>query len=677
SVRTGESGIIGASPAIGADGTVYIGGTDKILYALNAANGSKKWSFTAGTAISSTPAIGSDGTLYFRDDTKLYALSAAGALRWTFDLAGSTDGTYCSPAIGSDGTIYVGTNGGAFYAVKDNGGGSVTQKWKFTADGDIFTSPSIAADGTLHFATLNGKVYALTDNGGSASQKWSWTAPGNSSITSSIAIGTDGTLYFAGYDQKLHALTSGGSEKWAFMLGDEVRASSPAIGADGTIYVGCYDGKVYAVKPNGTLNRVFTTAKTIRSSPVIAGTRLYFGSADAKLYAFDIGQTAAASPWPMFQHNPQHTARSAPVAVSITSQPQSRTLVAGSTLTLSVSAAGSGTIRYQWYKNGAALPGATNATYTVANVTSNDAGTYTVTVSNDSENVTSSAATVSILPIGTMPASFANIATRAFCSTGSKVTIGGFVVAGGASKRILIRAVGPSLTAQGLGASEVLADPTINVHRGASIIATNDNWSDNSNADEINRTAIQIGARAFETSDTKSSALLLTLEAGVYSFVVNGAGGASGVVLLEVYDADGGINSKFVNIATRAYSTTGNGVAIGGFVISGSVSKNILVRAVGPTLSTQGLEPGEVLADPMIELHHGAPVIASNDDWGSGQNKDEIIATGARIGAAPFALTDTRSSALLLNLQPGVYSFIARGKAESSGIVLVEIYDAD
>lgn len=677
SVRTGESGIVGASPAVGADGTVYIGGTDKILRAFDPANGSQKWSFTAGTAISSTPAIGSDGTLYFRDDTKLYALSSAGALRWTFDLAGSTDGTYCSPAVGSDGTIYVGTNGGAFYAVKDNGGGSVTQKWKFTADGDIFTSPSIAADGTLYFATLNGKVYALTDNGNSATQKWSWTAPGSNSITSSIAIGTDGTLYFAGYDEKLHALTSSGSEKWAFSLGDEVRASSPAIGADGTIYVGCYDGKVYAVKSDGTLNRIFTTAKTVRSSPVIAGTRLYFGSADAKLYAFDIGQTAAASPWPMFQQNPHHTARSAPVAVSITLQPQSKTLVAGSTLTLSISAAGSGTLSYQWYKNGSPISGATSATYSVASVTSNAAGTYTVTVSNGSEIATSSAAVISILPIGTMPSGFANIATRAFCSTGSRVTIGGFVVSGGASKRILIRAVGPSLAAQGIAASEVLADPTINVYRCASVIATNDNWRDNLNANEINSTAIQIGARAFETSDTKSSALLLTLEAGVYSFIVNGAAGTSGVVLLEVYDADGGINSKFVNIATRAYSTTGNGVAIGGFVISGSVSKNILVRAVGPTLSSQGLESSEVLADPMIDLYHGSPVIASNDDWGSGGNKEAIIATGARIGASPFAQTDTRSSALLLNLQPGVYSFIARGKSDSSGIVLVEIYDAD
>ena len=678
SVSTGESGIIGASPAIGTDGTVYIGGTDKILYALDGSTGSRKWTFTAGTAISSTAAIGTDGTVYFRDDAKLYALSSTGSLRWTFDLAGSTDGTYSSPAIAADGTIYVGTNGGAFHAVKDNGGGSVSQKWKFTANDDIFTSPSIAADGTVYFATLSGTVYALIDNGGSASAKWSWTVPGNSSVTSSIAIGTDGSLYFAGYDRKLHALTSNGTPKWAFNLGDEVRASSPAIAADGTIYVGCYDGKVYGVSSSGTLARIFNTAKTIRSSPVIAGTRLYIGSADARLYAFELNQTAATSSWPMFHFNAARTGRGSASSVTITTQPQSRTLVDGSPLSLSVAVTGGqGALSYQWYKNGAILAGASNSTFMIANVTTSDAGSYTVIVSRSSETRTSSAAVVRIVPAGTLPSSFANIAARGYCATGNQVTIGGFVVSGTESKRVLIRAVGPSLVARGIGVSEVLADPTVNVYRGSSIIANNDDWGANSNAAEIAATAALIGASAFETGDTKSSALLLDLTPGVYSFVVNGSAGTSGVVLLEVYDADGGIASKFVNIATRAYSTTGNGVAIGGFVISGSVSKNVLVRAVGPTLATQGLGQTEVLSDPEIDLYQNGVIIQSNDDWTSSLQRDDIVTAGARIGATPFAPTDTLSSALLLNLQPGVYSFIARGQSNSSGIVLVEIYDAD
>jgi len=302
---------------------------------------------------------------------------------------------------------------------------------------------------------------------------------------------------------------------------------------------------------------------------------------------------------------------------------------------------------------------------------------FRVKTSLRTDSVTSSGATLSVLPVGSATASFANIATRAFCSTGNKVTIGGFVVSGPNSKRVLIRAVGPTLTTQGLAASEVLADPTIDVYKGSAVIDKNDNWRDNANAADITATAAQIGASSLAASDTNSAALLIDLQPGVYSFVVNGKNATSGVVLLEVYDADGGGTTKFVNIATRAYATTGNGVAIGGFVISGNGSKKVLIRALGPTLTKQGIETGEVLMDPTIELHQGALVLESNDNWGTNANAAEILSTGSRIGASPIDSSDTTSSALLLNLQPGVYSFIASGKSGSSGIVLVEIYDAD
>ena len=271
---------------------------------------------------------------------------------------------------------------------------------------------------------------------------------------------------------------------------------------------------------------------------------------------------------------------------------------------------------------------------------------------------------------------FVNIATRAMCSTGNNVTIGGFVVGGTANKRVLLRAVGPSLTAQGIGASEVLLDPMIAVHKGTQVVATNDNWSENGNVAEIATVGAQIGATSLIPTDTKSAVLLVTLTPGVYSFVVTGNAGTSGIVLLEVYDADD-TASSFVNIATRAYSTTGNGVTIGGFVINGGVAKQVLIRAVGPTLSTYGLPLSEVLADPVIELHRGAPVIATNDNWASNGNASEIRSAAQRIGAASFASSDEASSALLLKLPPGVYSFIARSKSNASGIVLVEVYDAD
>lgn len=274
--------------------------------------------------------------------------------------------------------------------------------------------------------------------------------------------------------------------------------------------------------------------------------------------------------------------------------------------------------------------------------------------------------------------SFVNISCRAYCGTGNNVAIGGFVVAGGTQKRVLVRAVGPTLTTQGIGQNEVLQDPKIEVHHGVPVIAENDNWTDNANAAEITTAAAAVGGAALANTDTKSSALLLTLDPGVYSFIARGQGDTSGIVLVEVYDLDAvGSGSTFVNISTRAYSTTGNGVTIGGFVVSGSASKQVLLRAVGPTLTTQGLGEAEVLADPVIELHRGAPVIATNDNWSDNANAASIGTTGARIGALPFATADTKSSALLLTLPPGVYSFLARSKTTTSGIVLVEVYDAD
>jgi sugar lactone lactonase YvrE len=272
----------------------------------------------------------------------------------------------------------------------------------------------------------------------------------------------------------------------------------------------------------------------------------------------------------------------------------------------------------------------------------------------------------------------ANISARAYCSTGNSVTIGGFVVTGNTRKRVLIRAVGPTLTTQGIGQNEVLLDPTVEVHHGGAIVARNDDWGTNENASEIPVVAATIGATALAAGDTRSSALLTTLEPGVYTFLVKGKNDTSGIVLLEVYDADAVVtDSKFVNIAARGFATTGNAVAIGGFVISGNVSKRVLLRAVGPTLATQGIAQNEVLLDPTIELHHGSDPTIENDNWGSNTNQAEIVATGARVGATPIAATDTTSSALLLTLNPGVYSFIAKGRNDTSGIVLVEVYDAD
>ena len=280
--------------------------------------------------------------------------------------------------------------------------------------------------------------------------------------------------------------------------------------------------------------------------------------------------------------------------------------------------------------------------------------------------------------VGGGKARFASIATRAYCSPGDRVPIGGFVIAGTAPKRVLIRAVGPSLAAQGLPAEELLGDPVVELHRGAPVIAENDDWATNENAGEITTVGALIGATPLMATDTRSAALLTTLDPGAYTFIVSGKNGSSGIVLLEVYDADlSNEASGFSGIATRAYGEGGDRVPIGGFVVTGNGAKQVLVRAVGPTLTTQGLPQASVMGNPMIELHAGSPVIAINDNWAQNANAAAITTDGARIGAGALAGSDANSSAMLLKLRAGVYSFISKARDNGAGIVLIEVFDAD
>jgi Beta-xylosidase len=366
---------------------------------------------------------------------------------------------------------------------------------------------------------------------------------------------------------------------------------------------------------------------------------------------------------------------------TIGTQPQSRSVFAGDAVTFSVAADGSPPPTFQWKKNGVEIAGATGASYSLAEVSAADAGSYTVVVTNSSGSVTSAIATLTVETVSAGGSRFLGIATRARCGTGNDVTIGGFVIDGAGPKRVLIRAVGPTLTTQGIGEAEVLADPMVTVHdarKGNEVIAANDDWGQNANAAEITAESARIGLAALAAGDTRSSALLQTLPPGVYTFVVSSKGGAPGVVLLEVYDLDvAGGGAKFMSIASRAAASTGNGVAIGGFVIGGAAPKRVLVRAVGPTLTTQGIGEAEVLADPVVTLHRSIATIAASDDWGDEVNAAAIVTTGARVGATPLAEMDVRSSAKLMTLAPGPYSFIVRGKNETSGVVLLEVYDAD
>jgi hypothetical protein len=137
------------------------------------------------------------------------------------------------------------------------------------------------------------------------------------------------------------------------------------------------------------------------------------------------------------------------------------------------------------------------------------------------------------------------------------------------------------------------------------------------------------------------------------------------------------VGSQLSNISTRALVETGDNVMIGGFIVQGTESKNVIIRAIGPELIQFGIP--NPLADPTLELHDSNGVlIASNDNWvttiiGGIITSDQVAA----IRASGHAPTDVRESAMIVNLPPGNYTAIMRGVNNMIGVGLVDAYDLD
>jgi hypothetical protein len=268
---------------------------------------------------------------------------------------------------------------------------------------------------------------------------------------------------------------------------------------------------------------------------------------------------------------------------------------------------------------------------------------------------------------------------RVVSGDASRAVIAGFVVAGTESKPVLVRAVGPGLS--GFGVSDALPNPRLQLFRGDTLVAENDDWS---NSADVSTTGDRVGAFRLSAS-SRDSALVANLAPGAYTAIVTGTGG-NGVALIEVYDAVTGTSiaaQDLVNISTRGFVDTGEGSLIAGFVVSGNAPKRVLIRAIGPSLAQFGV-PG-VIADPTLKLYATGSnaVVAQNDDWSTPQslNASQIAATAADLTAAftatgAFALpANSKDAAIVITLMPGQYSAVVSGTNGSTGAGLVEVYE--
>jgi hypothetical protein len=260
-------------------------------------------------------------------------------------------------------------------------------------------------------------------------------------------------------------------------------------------------------------------------------------------------------------------------------------------------------------------------------------------------------------PSGPITGKLANISTRGPVEFGSAVMIGGFIVQGEGSKTIVARGIGPSLTA--IGVVGALQDPTISLHdsNGAQL-EFNDNYSE---APASERSTL--AAAGLVPTDGREAALVHTIGPGSYTIVLRGK--SDGVGLLEVYDLFGNSGSRLMNISTRGKVEHGdNGALIGGFIVQGTTPQRVIVRAIGPSLKAAGVT--DALADPTLDLYQGSTKVLSNDNW-QGTQESEIRKTGV-------PPKSNKEAAIVTILDPGSYSAVIRGKADTTGVALAEVY---
>jgi hypothetical protein len=556
------------SPTVAADGGVYIGSSDRILRAFEP-DGSIRWTFDAEGEIYSSPAIDAAGVLYFGTTIgRLVALNPNGTLKWQYQLGG---GTSSSPALGEDGTVYLGTYEGKVVAIKSDG----TLRWETKVASDIrTTSPVVASDGSIYIGTTDGTLVALNRDG--TVRRTYYFAE---QVRSSPLI-HNGMLYIGGSDYRLYAIRldlDEASSPWPTFRQNSRRTGTPveralrvslqprparvvaggsvtlAIAAAGADTV-TYQWRVGGVAIPGATG----TSLTLTDLQTNQGGVYTVLVTDSKGSLSSEGATVVVDGTPLPSGN---ASRLANLSVRSTAGQGDRTLIVGFSVqrgpkSLLIRGVGPALAAFgvpgtvlnprlevigassqildrndNWRIEDAArflsvgafalTPGSKDA----ALITPVFPGSYSARL----DTVEPGVALVELYdldPAGTEtgPRLF-NVSARSQVGTGGDVLIAGFVIVGDGPRRVLLRAVGPTLG--GFGVAGVLADPTLELYRGEEKIATNDNWDTDDGR----------GAGAFPlAAGSKDAVIIRTLQPGAYSAKVAGVDDTTGVALIEVYE---------------------------------------------------------------------------------------------------------------------------------------------
>jgi outer membrane protein assembly factor BamB len=287
--RRATGDLVWGAPALGPDGTVYVGSDDDRLYAFDLKDGTTRWSFQAGPcriSVGSGPeaarcdvdgvTVAPDGALYVSADG-LYALRPDGTLRWKFQ-PGPRVHCAAPPAVSVDATtIYVGCQDDGLYAVDAATGG---KRWEIRAGGDIDSAPAVGSDGTIYVGSDDKKLYAINPGGGVR-----WAVITGGAIRSSPAIGADGTVYVGSGDGNLYAIARGGVVSWTFRAADRI-LGSPVVDSGGVVLIGSQDDRLYALSSDGKLAWSVLLDGDVDGTPALgADGTIYVGTDDRALHA--------------------------------------------------------------------------------------------------------------------------------------------------------------------------------------------------------------------------------------------------------------------------------------------------------------------------------------------------------------------------------------------------------
>lgn len=268
---------------------------------------------------------------------------------------------------------------------------------------------------------------------------------------------------------------------------------------------------------------------------------------------------------------------------------------------------------------------------------------------------------------GPLSSRLSNVSSRGFVGSSDRAMIAGFSLAGAGERRVLIRGIGPTLAS--FGVSAAVPDTALTLFQGSNRLAQNDNWSNGTDSADIASAATASGAFAL-VNGSRDAALLRALGQGSYTAQVSETANREGIALAELYVLGGQADGPAVsNLSIRGHAASGEDALIAGLAVNGAIPRRLLIRAVGPTLSSFNVTGA--MADPRLRIYHGDSLVAQNDNWAGGST---LATAASTVGA--FALpASSRDAALIIDLPPGTYTAqVDGGPSGDTGIVLLEAY---